>query len=103
MMQADRMAGRLLRRPSATAMDSGKARKMDTVASSTVRGRPPQRSVRTCVRPSTPPPMRTKKTTMMATHIAASQGFQNTRMQLAIRPATMRLVASTGRQCSSNG
>ena len=84
-------------------MAMGKARKIDNVASMTVSGNPPQRSVRTSLRPKLPPPMRTKNTARMPTQRMASQGFQNQRMQLSTRPPTIRLVASRARHCSSNG
>ena len=97
------MAGRLLRRPSATSTASGKARKLDSVASITVSGRPPHKSVRTGLRPNTPPPMRVKNTVSTTAHSSTSQRFQNQRMQLSTRPSTMVSVATSGRHCSSKG
>ena len=55
------IAGRWLRRPSATRIAMGNARKIDKVASMTVSGRPPHRSVRTGVSPKMPPPISAKK------------------------------------------
>ncbi len=102
-MQAVRIAGSRPRRPSATTTANGKAKKMDSVASITVRGRPPHRSVRTSDRPNTPPPMRMKNSARMPTHMSASQGFQKKRTQLRTSPPIMSDVATRGRHCSSNG
>ena len=87
-MQTVRIAGSLLRRPSATSTAIGKARKIDSVASITVSGRPPQQVGPHRRQAQHAAAHSTKKTASTATHIAASQGFQKVRMQLTTSAAT---------------
>jgi hypothetical protein len=68
-----------------------------------VSGRPPQRSVSTGTRPSTPPFISVKNSASTATHSSSSQGFQKVRTQLATSRATRAMVATSGRHCCSNG
>ena len=73
------MPGIRERRPSATAIDSGKADARPIVDSMIVSGKPPHRAVSTYVRPKTPPNISVKNAASTTTQRPISQGFQNAR------------------------
>ena len=101
-MQMVRIAGSDERRPSATRIDSGNANTTLKVASITVSGNPPHRSVGTVGRPR-PPPIRMKKAGITTSHSRPSHHFQNARMQLATSSPSSSTVAISGRHCCSKG
>jgi len=96
-------AGMSERLPSATIMASGKAATIDSVASSTVSGSPPQRSVGTGVRPKYSPLSKPNTASITASQSSTSQRLQSARVQLATSRATISSVATNGRHCSSKG
>ncbi len=73
------MPGIRERRPSATAMDSGKATASPIVDSMIVSGKPPQRAVSTSDKPSTPPIISVKNAANTPAQAMISQRRQNAR------------------------